>query len=316
MGQSLEQFSGLFGKSGRSWMHTIRLWSSDPKSYESGETYSDQITLENGKIVAIHLAPVILRSQLLGTVSIFRDITSEVRIDRLKTEFVANVSHELRTPMTSIKGYVDVLLMGAAGVLNDQQTRFLGVVKNNAQRLNVLVNDLLDVSRIEAGQVTLAIEQLDLVEIARDVISDVQRRSREENKPMTFSLESAPDLPKVEGDQERVRQIMHNLISNSYNYTPSEGLVCVHLWPVDEGVQIDIVDTGIGIQQPDQVRIFERFFRGEDPLVVATAGTGLGLSITKNLVEMHHGRIWFTSSGEPGKGSTFSFILPIQQPGH
>ena len=233
----------------------------------------------------------------------------------MKSEFVANVSHELRTPMTSIKGYVDILLMGAAGVLNDQQQRFLGVVKNNTQRLNVLVNDLLDVSRIEAGRVTLAFEQLDLSEIARDVINDVQRRSHEENKPMTFSLEVTPDLPLVEGDLERVRQILHNLVSNSYNYTPVDGLVCVRLMPVDEEVQVDVVDTGIGIRQADQQRIFERFFRGEDPLVLATAGTGLGLSITKNLVEMHHGRIWFTSSGEPGKGSTFSFILPIRQTG-
>jgi signal transduction histidine kinase len=189
------------------------------------------------------------------------------------------------------------------------------VVKNNAQRLNVLVNDLLDVSRIEAGRVTLAFEQLDLSEIARDVINDVQRRSHEENKPMTFSLEVAPDLPLVEGDLERVRQILHNLVSNSYNYTPVDGLVCVRLMPVNEEVQVDVVDTGIGIQPADQQRIFERFFRGEDPLVLATAGTGLGLSITKNLVEMHHGRIWFTSSGESGKGSTFSFILPIRQTG-
>lgn len=314
-GQSLEQFSGLFGKSGRSWFQTIRLWSSDPKSYQPGETYIDQINLENGQIVVIHLAPVFLRNLFLGTVSIFHDVTSEVRIDRLKSEFVANVSHELRTPMTSIKGYVDVLLMGAAGELSDQQKRFLGVVNNNAQRLNILVNDLLDVSQIEAGRVTLNFDRLDLAAIVRDVITDIQRRSSEEGKPMTFSLDLAQGLPQIEGDPERIRQVLHNLVSNSYNYTPQGGCIQVRILLEGEEVRVDVEDNGIGISPEVQGRIFERFYRGEDPLVLATAGTGLGLSITRNLVEMHHGRIWFTSSGIPGKGSTFSFTLPLQQRG-
>jgi GAF domain-containing protein/two-component sensor histidine kinase len=313
LGQSLEQFSGLFGHSGRSWMHTIHLWSSDPKSYQPGETYSDQITVEKGKIIAIHLAPVFLRSQFLGTVSIFRDISHEVQVDRLKSEFVANVSHELRTPMTSIKGYVEIMLMGASGPITDQQRHVLEVVKNNAQRLNILVNDLLDVSRIEAGRVTLSFEALDLGEMAQEAGNELVRRSREENKPMSVTLDVQPGLPMVEGDAVRVRQILNNLASNAFNYTPENGKVIIRLHSRDDQVQVDVEDSGIGIAKADQGRIFERFYRGEDPLVLATSGTGLGLSIVKSLVEMHHGQIWFSSSGEPGQGSVFSFTLPQHQ---
>lgn len=132
---------------------------------------------------------------------------------------------------------------------------------------------------------------------------------------MTFSLDLAQGLPQIEGDPERIRQVLHNLVSNSYNYTPQGGCIQVRILLEGEEVRVDVEDNGIGISPEVQGRIFERFYRGEDPLVLATAGTGLGLSITRNLVEMHHGRIWFTSSGIPGKGSTFSFTLPLQQRG-
>ena len=131
------------------------IWSEDPASYQPGETYAEQLELENERIALVHLAPVIMQNDFLGTVSIFRDITHEVEVDRLKSEFVATVSHELRTPMTAIKGYVDILKMGAAGALNENQMHFLKIVVNNIERLNTLVNDLLDISRIDAGRVML-----------------------------------------------------------------------------------------------------------------------------------------------------------------
>jgi signal transduction histidine kinase len=313
IGYSLEMFSGLFGKSGRAWLQTINAWTGDPTAGQTGASYLDQITLENGRIVAVSVAPVFLRSQFMGTVSIFRDITAEVRVDRLKSEFVANVSHELRTPMTSIKGYVDIMLMGAAGPLSQQQTHFLEVVRSNTQRLNVLVNDLLDVSRIEAGRVILSVQPLDLTEIAQDVANDILGRSREENKPIAIRVEAQPGLPHVEGDLERISQVITNLVGNAYNYTPDGGEVLIRLHEAGGEVQVDVQDNGIGIALEEQHRIFERFYRGEDPLVLKTAGTGLGLSIVKNLVEMHHGRIWFNSPGAPGLGSTFSFTLPVRQ---
>ena len=311
--RSLEQFSGLFGKAASAWMETIRHWSEDGEGEQEGETYAEQLELDNGRIVSVHLAPVIMRSEFLGTVSIFRDITHEVQVDRLKTEFVANVSHELRTPMTSIKGYVDIMLMGAAGDIDPRVRHFLEIVRGNTERLSVLVNDLLDVSKIESGHVTLSMRALDMREIAGDVIADITRRSREENKLMAFALDIPDGLPEVRGDVERVRQILGNLVSNAYNYTPEDGVVTVRMCAGQEEVVVDVCDNGIGIAPADQARLFERFYRGEDPLVLATAGTGLGLAITRSLVEMHGGRIWFTSSGERGVGSVFSFSLPVME---
>ena len=314
VGQPLDVFGGLFGKAAGSWMQTIHTWSDDPSSYD-GETFAEQLDLQNGRIVLVHLAPVILQNDFLGTVSIFRDITHEVEVDRLKSEFVATVSHELRTPMTSVRGYTDVLLMGAAGALNENQTHFLKIIKNNTERLNILVNDLLDISRIEAGRVTLSPQPLDLRELAEDVIEDVLRRSQEENKPMALSLDVPKKLPLVVGDMERVRQILANLVFNAYHYTSENGTIKVQIQPLNGGseVQVDVEDNGVGISLEDQDRVFQRFYRGEHPLVLATPGTGLGLSIVKQLVEMHNGRIWMRSSGIPGEGSKFSFTLPVHE---
>jgi signal transduction histidine kinase len=314
VGQSVDQLTGLFGRASRSWAQTIRKWTQDPNAYQSVEPFAERVDLDNGTIVSIQMAPVYWRAQFLGTVSTFRDITHEVQVERLKSEFLANVSHELRTPMTSIKGYVEIMLMGAAGALSDQQHHFLDIIKENTQRLGVLVNDLLDISRMEAGRVHLTFTKLDLAEIARDVVEDNMRRSQEENKPITFRVQAPKDLPPAMGDAERVRQILGNLAGNGYNYTPADGTVVISLKQVKDEIQVDVKDNGIGIAPEVKHRIFDRFYRGEDPLVLATAGTGLGLAVSKTLVEMHHGRIWFVSNGVPGDGSTFSFTLPLVQP--
>ncbi len=310
LGEPLESFLGLFGKAAQSWVQTIRAWSSDPAAYQPGDTYAEQIELDNRRVVAVHLSPVRLRNDFLGTVSIFRDITHQVEVDRLKSEFVATVSHELRTPMTSIKGYVEILLMGAAGKLSEQQVHFLDIVKTNTERLAVLVNDLLDISRIEAGRVTLSFQPLDLREIAEDAIANLTRRMQEENRPMQIETDIPSDLPRAVGDPERARQIIDNLLENAYQYTPEGGRISLKMHRIGDEVQVDVKDNGIGILPEEQPRVFERFYRGEDPLVLATSGTGLGLSIVQYLVNMHKGRIWLESDGVPGAGSVFSFTLP------
>ena len=312
--QPLEQYTGLFSSAGGEWMQTIERWSANPEAYQTGDSYGGQITLDNDRVVAVNLAPVIWRSTFLGTVSIFRDITHEVRVDRLKSEFIANVSHELRTPLTSIKGYAEVMLMGASGQISDQQRHFLTIIKTNAERLGMLVNELLDVSRIESGRVTLASQAVDVRPLARTVVEAMRSRASEEGKPMEFSLSLPKELPMVRGDGERIQQVLMHLVSNGYNYTPAGGLVQVHILVVKDQVQMEVQDNGIGILMDDQPRIFERFYRGEDPLVLATPGTGLGLANSRTLVEMHHGKIWFTSSGVRGEGSLFAFTLPVYQP--
>ncbi|HSF83130.1 MAG TPA: GAF domain-containing protein [Anaerolineales bacterium] len=311
LGKSLEHFTGLFGGAAHSWMETIHAWSQAPASLESGDIYTEQIKLEDGQVVSVHLAPVTLRESFLGTVSVFRDITHQVKIDRLKSEFVATVSHELRTPMTSIKGYVELMLMGAAGPLGEQQNHFLDIIKENTDRLTILVNDLLDISRIEAGRVTLSLQPLDLLEIARVAVEHLRHRSSDDQKPMRIEIEPAPDLPMALGDLERVRQIIENLLENAYCYTATNGHIRLRLHQVSEHIQVEIQDNGIGIHPDLHQQVFERFYRGEHPFVLSTSGTGLGLSIVRHLVEMHGGRIWLESWGLPGEGSTFYFTLPV-----
>jgi signal transduction histidine kinase len=263
----------------------------------------------------VHLAPVILGNNFLGTVSIFQDITHQVEVDRLKSEFVATVSHELRTPMTSIKGYVEILLMGAAGKLNTQQHNFLKVVKANTERLSILVNDLLDISQIEAGQVALSMQPLNLRDIVDQAIFDMKHRVQDYEKNISIEKDIQVNLPRVIGDAERVRRIFDNLLDNAYQYNLEDGIIIIHMHQSGDNVQIDIQDTGVGIQPGDQGSIFERFFRGENSLTLGISGTGLGLSIVKNMVEMHNGKIWMESKGIPGEGSTFSFTLPIYKSG-
>jgi PAS domain S-box-containing protein len=311
IGRSIEHFSGLFDGVALAWMDTIKTWMQDPHSFNPMNTFSEQVSLESGNVLSVNLAPVMNNNEFYGTVSIFRDITHLIEVDRLKSEFVATVSHELRTPMTSIKGYVDILLMGVAGDLSQQQMRFLNVVQQNTERLTILVNDLLDLSRIEAGQVSLTFEPLDLRELIDEVMEEINRLTVAENKTMQFNIELAMELPRIKGDPERIRQILINLLGNAYHYTPSNGMVNLKAHRVGEEIQVDIKDNGVGIPPKEQERIFDRFYRGENHMVIATAGTGLGLSIVAKLINMHHGRIWVQSSGIEGEGSTFSFTLPV-----
>ncbi len=314
--QTLKEFSGLFGKAANIWHEIIHEWYKAPSEYQEGDTYAEQLELEDGRVVLVHLAPVLLRNNVfLGTVSIFRDITHEVEVDRLKSEFVATVSHELRTPMTSIRGYVDILLMGAAGALTENQTHFLDIIRSNTERLNILVTDLLDVSRIESGRIILAPQEIKLKDIATDVLENVKQRANNDEKIMKFSLDLTPKLPTVYADPDRLRQIVNNLVENAYHYTPENGEVTISIHTVNGGdeIQINVQDNGVGIALEDQSQVFERFYRGEDPLVLATPGTGLGLPIVRQLVEMHNGKIWLESSGKPGEGSTFSFTLPVHK---
>ena len=267
-----------------------------------------RVMLEVGsRVINAHMAPVRTpREEFLGVVTIFRDITKEVEADRAKSEFVSTVSHELRTPMTAIKGYTDLLYGGAVGPLNDSQKHFLSVIKNNTDRLTALINDLLDISRIESGRVRFEPAPVKLGEIVAGVVEAMAARTQQ--KGLTLSYEVDAGLPEVMGDHDRLYQVLTNLVGNAINYTV-EGGVTVEALNVGTAVQVNVRDTGIGIKKEDVGRIFDRFFRSDDPFVQESSGTGLGLPIVKMFVEMHGGRVWVDT--ELGKGSTFTFILPV-----
>ncbi|MEJ2148557.1 MAG: GAF domain-containing protein, partial [Chloroflexota bacterium] len=306
LGRPTTEMVGIYGAGAERWTEMLIEWGKDPGT-SRGAFLSEQIEVGE-KIVSVHVSPVAHGDELLGLVSVFRDITREVMADRIKTEFVSNVSHELRTPMTSIKGYADLLLLGAAGEITDEQRRFLEIVKTNADRLSLLVNDLLDISRIEQGRVQLDLLDVDLHELIGGVIDVIEGRKENDGRSIELAVDIPEDLPNIQADYDRITQVITNLVSNAYQYTPDDGKVTVKATPQEEGVLIDVIDTGIGISEEDQERIFERFFRGEDPMVMRAAGTGLGLSIVQHLVEMHHGKV--TLASKLHEGTTFSVWLP------
>jgi PAS domain S-box-containing protein len=310
IGKKVFDFIGIFGTETVQWGETIRQWRTTPPEDHQRPSKPERMILEDGRIISILPAPVVLGGDFLGTVSIFRDITREVEVDRLKSEFVATVSHELRTPMTSIKGFVDLMLMGAAGDVSDQQRHFLEIVRTNTNRLEILVNDLLDISRIEAGKASLVFQELDVHQLMIEMEQYLQHRCQEESKSMQFAYEAPRELPPIWGDLERVRQILANLIENSFDYTPEGGSIHMRARKADDQIEIEVSDNGMGISLEEQERIFERFYRGEQALIMGVSGTGLGLAIVLNLVEMHQGRIWVTSEGISGKGATFTVSLP------
>lgn len=308
-GKSINELIGLFSSFERSWLEVIDDWSRNADRIEPGTLLADQLTIED-KVLSVHLSPVISDKQFFGTVSIFRDITKEVEVDRLKSEFVSTVSHELRTPMTSIKGYVDLMLMGAAGDIPQGQSRYLKVIKNNADRLHMLVNDLLNISRIETGRTTLDLRPLDLPQIISQVVEGhLNGRIQHEGKQLTVHTNISQELPLINADKARVTQILTNLLDNAFNYTPEPGEIHVTAEANDIAVYITVADTGIGIARENLPKIFDRFYRAEDEAVQKVPGTGLGLAIVQSLIEMHGGKLIVDS--EPGHGSRFTFNLPV-----
>ncbi|GIK56007.1 MAG: GAF domain-containing protein [Chloroflexi bacterium] len=308
IGKPINQLLGVYGQFGDTWMSTINDWAKNSDQIPQGIYLADQLAIEE-KYVSIHLSPVLSESNFFGTVSIFRDITKDVEVDRLKSEFVSTVSHELRTPMTSIKGYADLMLMGAAGQLTDSQIRYLKVIKSNADRLHDLVNDLLNISRIETGKTTLDLRPLDIPQIIEQTVGHLHGRIQHEEKPMVIKTEITPGLPLVNADHTRVTQILTNLVDNAFNYTPANGQITIHARATEAHVYISISDNGIGISKENREKIFDRFFRADDEAVQKVSGTGLGLAIVRSLIEMHGGYLQVES--ELGKGSTFTFNLPV-----
>ncbi|MDH5607463.1 MAG: response regulator, partial [Anaerolineae bacterium] len=245
-----------------------------------------------------------------------QDAVDEMReIDRIKSEFLANMSHELRTPLNSIIGFSRVILKGIDGPINELQQQDLEAIHNSGQHLLDMINNILDLSKIEAGKMELSIEEIELKDIFDGVISTARGLVKEKNLQL---LDNTGDsLPTVLADRTRVRQILLNLLQNATKFT-DEGKIEVNFETItdpDSGMelgQISVTDSGIGISQEDQEKLFERFSQVDSSLTRKVGGSGLGLSITQHLVEMQGGKIWLKS--KEGEGSTFYFTLPIANP--
>ena len=223
-----------------------------------------------------------------------------------KSEFLANMSHELRTPLNAIIGFSQVLRQQLFGEVNEKQAEYLDDILSSGNHLLSLINDVLDLSKVEAGQVELEIDDFSLREALERGL--VMVRERASKNSLRLSLELAPDVDIVRGDERRLQQVVFNLLSNAVKFTPAGGSVAVATARLDGEVKVSVTDTGPGIAPDDRERIFEEF-QQTDVGVGQREGTGLGLALSKSLVELHGGRIWVES--EAGRGSRFVFTMPL-----
>jgi two-component system, OmpR family, phosphate regulon sensor histidine kinase PhoR len=242
-----------------------------------------------------------------GTILVFHDLTRLKQLERTREEFVANVSHELRTPLSLIKGYVETLLEGAR---NNPEVaeRFLRIIERNAQRLDLLIQDLLTISALESGRVKLNLQPVELRPLAEKVFTDLKARAEEKDVKLVNQLN---DLIAV-ADAHRLEQVFANLVDNAIKYGRAQGIVTVGGQKTDTGkIEVFVQDDGPGIPSEALDRVFERFYRVDKARSREQGGTGLGLSFVKHLVQNHGGEVWAKS--ESGKGAAFFFTLPQGQ---
>lgn len=246
------------------------------------------------------------RGTLRGVIAVLRDITAQREMDRLKSNLLSMVSHELRTPLHSISGFVDIILMGKTGEVTDLQRDFLSTVKVQSTQLQNIINDLLEFSRLECGQIKLTTATVNLHEIARNVVRKFELIAQEQQTALHNCVPE--DLPSTEGDPVRLEQVLTNLVDNALKFTPAHGEVTIGAADLGAELEIWVRDSGIGIPPEEQSKVFERFYQVANGAGAARRGAGLGLSICKHIVERHHGRIWVESA--VGQGSTFYVALP------
>ncbi len=257
--------------------------------------------------VAINVSPILANGKPVGAIEVFRDISFEEEIDRIKSEFISLASHQLRTPLSAIKTYSHMLLDGYMGDLNKPQDQALQTIVEAANRMNELISTLLNITRMESGAVAANIRLLRVDTLVKEVIKDLS--SQATNKKIELSVNFSGAYSKtIRSDRVILKEILNNLVSNAVKYTPSGGSVTVKVRLRASEVVVDVHDTGWGIPKYSQDQIFSKFFRAENIVKRETTGTGLGLYLVKGLVDAINGRIWFES--QEGKGTSFFLSLP------
>jgi PAS domain S-box-containing protein len=258
--------------------------------------------------LAVTAAPVVQEGEVIGAVEILRDVTKEKEIDRVKTEFITVASHQLRTPLSAIKWFGEMLLTGDAGKLKGQQVEFVRNISESTDRMIELVNALLNISRLESGHVVVDPHPTDLRLLIEGILGELRAKADEHKIKLEVTIQEP--LPKVNIDAQLVSQVYLNLLSNAIKYTQAEGKVDLKVTLKDDEILTEVSDSGLGVPEAEQAKMFQKFFRGSNITKVETDGTGLGLYFTKAIIESSGGRIWFKS--EEGKGTTFWFTLPAK----
>lgn len=260
-----------------------------------------------GRTWVILMTPLYDKNFVRGAVAVLRDMTEERLHDKLRKDFIANVSHELRTPIAMLQGYSEAIIDGVAGS-EEEKLELVQIIYDESLRMGRLVNEFLDLARMEAGHMQLNIEPINIREFARRVLRKFQGVAKDLN------IELRAEIAEVESnimvDPDRIEQVLTNLIDNAMRHTKDKGSVTLAISPLREGIKIDIRDTGSGIPEEDIPFVFERFYKADKARTRGRAGTGLGLAIVKNIVEAHNGHL--SVSSKLGTGTTFSFFIPLK----
>ncbi|MCL6587754.1 MAG: cell wall metabolism sensor histidine kinase WalK, partial [Anoxybacillus sp.] len=265
---------------------------------------SMELTLQ-GRTWVILMTPLYSQTTVRGAVAVLRDMTEERRLDKLRKDFVANVSHELRTPIAMLQGYSEAIIDDIAAT-DEEKKEMAKVIYDESLRMGRLVNDLLDLARMEAGHITLNLEKVALRPYIERVIRKFQGLAKE--KGVDLSAEFHSDA-EVVIDPDRIEQVLTNLIDNALRHTDEHGSVKVMVERNGDSVVIHVQDSGSGIPEDDLPFVFERFYKADKARTRGRSGTGLGLAIAKNIVEAHKGTI--TVHSKLGEGTTFTFTLPL-----
>jgi PAS domain S-box-containing protein len=271
------------------------------------EVYRKEIELGEGILLEMTTAYFDFGKRK-GILVVLHDISKDKIIERMKTEFVSIAAHQLRTPLSAIKWSLRMILDGDVGSINEDQRDLLEKTYTSNERMIGLINDLLNVTRIEEGKFLYKPEKMQMEGIVVNVIQDSEDVIKMKNVSVKFE-KSKKLLPPVVIDEEKMSLAIHNLLDNALKYTPEKGKIAISLEEKDNEIVFKIKDTGVGIPEDQKERIFTKFFRGSNVIKMETEGSGLGLYTTKNIIDSHKGKIWFES--EENKGTTFYFSIPV-----
>jgi len=256
---------------------------------------------------AITTSSYVQGDSILGTITLFRDITAERNNDKMKNEFISLASHQLRTPLAAIKWYSKMLLSGDAGKLLPEQTEYADNIYTSTERMIDLVNSLLNITRIESGRIIVEPKPTDLRKLVNEILEEVKIRYVE--KKQKFSYKVNGDIPSINIDPRLIRQVFINLLTNAAKYTPENGQISVSISKNGTAIISEVKDNGFGIPENEQEKVFNKFYRGENMINGSNDGTGLGLYLVRAVVALSQGKIWFDSKA--GKGTTFWLSLPL-----
>ena len=275
---------------------------------QSQALFRKEVALSRGETV--ELTVISLGAREGGMMVVLHDVTREKQIEKLKTEFVSLAAHQLRTPLSAIKWTLRMILDEEAGAVSQSQKEVLEKTYISNERMINLVNDLLDVTRIEEGRYVYEPVFVHLEKIVGTIVDLYEEEARRKNIEIVYR-EPAEELPRTLIDQEKVKLVLQNLLDNAIRYSPKGGVVSVEIQQRGDNLEVSVGDTGVGIPEREQKRVFQRFFRASNVRTLDTEGSGLGLYLLKNIVEAHGGKVWFQS--EEGKGTTFYFTLPVRE---